>query len=316
LGYDYAIYLYDNVTWRALSFESVYTDMNHVVSDEPIGFSPDGYLWVIHEGIPASYDGRKQEQPFVDVNDRCHAYAWDATIDWDGNIWVLPTYFGSASICLFEVGKERPEEFDLYFTPRDLAISRDGVLWMALSNGYVASLPVDQLKANDLSGIELTRISSATAPEYSGYSRIEIAPDGTVWVILHGEGVYSFAGDDWRYHGMNQINNTSAFAIGPGGEVWVGLPEELRKFNGRGWTSYPLPGKTPNKMTVAQDGSVWFLSNDELYQYENSDLKFYPLGQRHDIVGSISKLLVAPDGALWFLSLERWYRFQPGEGDG
>ncbi len=91
------------------------------------------------------------------------------------------------------------------------------------------------------------------------------------WVTYAAKGPYSTPG-------LN-LTNYSSVAITPDGSIWAGGGVEISKFDGRNWTTYPIPGELlPTEsdhqlsaIAVAPDNSVWLGGkNDSLYRFDGS----------------------------------------------
>jgi len=102
-----------------------------------------------------------------------------------------------------------------------------------------------------------------------------VAPDGTLWSGVWGNGAFHFDGNTWiHYTRDNGLagNRVLSVAMSPDGTVWFGTEHEgVPWFDGQIWTTYSDEGSLSdtwvNAIAVAPGGAVWFGTRNGVSQY-------------------------------------------------
>ncbi len=99
------------------------------------------------------------------------------------------------------------------------------------------------------------------------FDHIEVAPDGALWAIKGGEGVYRYDPDQEmavKYtieDGLAGIMGSSILCLNDT-SVLVGTDKGISRYDGRTWTRYGFPevlkvGRESGDMRESEDGSIW-----------------------------------------------------------
>ena len=328
--HEEGVYLYDNQTWELFSipFDTpVITE--GVIKTSPIGFTPEGNLWTLKDGLPVLFDGEKINYPFAFKENDYSCYFYKSSnfiIDSKGNLWSFEKEYGKENtICLFKKGELHPVAYKTFFNMEDIAIAPNGNIWLALEGGFLVEIPQEKLDKNDFSELKFIRIGNDDAYFPMDQIDIEIAPNNIVWAMADNE-LYSFDGVEWRSHITSfYASNPEFYEIDCSGDIWVSADNTLRHFDGRHWTPYRLEYYTPYAIAFGLDGAVWFSGvQDELdkafstrfggheqegiYKFKEGNWTFF---QKDGFVPY--KILAAPDGAMWFIADNKWMRYKEGE---
>jgi len=298
------IYLYDGKRWKKFSADG--SAFEQVVGNSVIGFDSDGLLWTMRSGLPVSFDGQKA-RPAFEGKDQCGS-SYDAKIGPGGSIWAKGDM--TDYICYYDVQTKTISRFNLFFRANSFDVAPDGSIWVSSGSGFIANLTLDILRSGDYRRVKLIKVGGDEVQYVLIPDHIEIGPDGAVWVFVKGSGLYRYDEVGWKYYGMSELKDSTAFAIDSKGHVWVGLCGALMMNDGEKWTSYPQHCINPSHMIIAPDDAVWFVNScDGIYRFNGKEWTHFTNEQ---IGGFIpERILVAPDGALWFVSYQKWTRYKP-----
>jgi streptogramin lyase len=305
-------YLYDGKIWRAMG--TLKDPWSNVVSLQVIGFAPDGTLWVINQnGLPARFDGQKlespfQDQSFQDQNSHCQSGTNNYVVDSKGSIWGWSQY--DRWLCYFDPVTNQALQFELFFHLDQLVAARDGGVWAASDAGFIAHLSRDLLESRDYRKLSLIHIGGDAVQNIVSPTQIAVGSDGAIWVFATRVGAYRYDGKDWKYLGPNGLQDSSAATVSGNDQVWLGGLNELDNYNGEIWQMYPKNDILPSTLTLAPDGAVWVVTNnDGVYRLDGSRWTQFT----RDQIGNFTpnQILVAPDGALWFIGSGIWTRYMP-----
>ncbi|WP_128548646.1 M12 family metallo-peptidase [Larkinella soli] len=122
----------------------------------------------------------------------------------------------------------------------------------------------------------------------TGYSGIQVAPDGTVWVATDWGLMRSTNdGKDWtRFHSGNtdQVLNQAvgAIALDRDSRLWALNPTALVRFDGRTWTRFPYPeGARVNGENVLvidkADQTAYAVFGQKIYRFRDGNWAIFPL---------------------------------------
>ncbi len=297
------VYLYDEKDWRKFSVEG--SALERIVNSTVIGFAPDGALWTMQSNLPVRFDGREAKSVFEGYNPCYSTYKFQ--MDPNGSIW--GGGYMTNNLCYYDVEAKTISRFDLFFDVSDFDIASDGSIWVSSKSGFIANLTLDALRSGDYRRIELIKIGGDTVQYALNPERIEVSPDGAVWIFARGAGLYRYDGADWEYFGMSNLKDSTAFAVDSKGRAWVGLCGKLMMRDGEKWNTYPQNCINPTKMIVAPDDAVWFINCDGVYRFDGAEWTRFTKEQLGGFIPE--RILVAPDGALWFISYQKWTRYKP-----
>lgn len=205
-----------------------------------IGVGPDGSVWAVgasHYGYDYGlyhWDGRgwhEQRGSAVRVDVDARGRPW--IINDDHEIWRLDHGYW-----------ER-----IPGAAHDIGIGADGSVWVvgvsARGGGY---------------GIYRMGRYGWIEHEGSGL-RIDVAPDGTPWVINDEDRIFRLEGGQWR----RVPGSARDIGIGADGSVWViGADERaggygVYRYTGSGWLKIPGSGR---QISVGPDGAPWVVNRD------------------------------------------------------
>ncbi len=131
----------------------------------------------------------------------------------------------------------------------DLTLDRDGVLWVATSNGV-----------SRFDGREWTRITSL------GASTIAADQTGRIWIGAEGGGLYVYHDGIWESHtkiGPYDITIIRSIKADDSGNVWLGMANGLILCDDRGWQLYSHqnlpPGNSISRVFVDSDNLKWII---------------------------------------------------------
>jgi streptogramin lyase len=297
------IYLHDGEKLRTFHANSdVESGVSPLVGSNVIGFAPDGALWTQTNDGVVRFDGKLLETlPFyIPPKNR---------IDLNGSLWGL--YPEDGKLYLYKTGQKQPSIFDLHMPINDFAFAPDDTLWLALQDGFIANFSPDDPKNKDFINLDRIKIGEGLVNYALHPSRIEVGPDGTVYVFIDQVGIYGYDGKAWKNYGFSQLRDQSAWAIGSNNQLWVVTPYHLYNYDGEQWVDHPHTCAWPSDLVVAPDDAVWFIDGcDGVYRFDGKELTHF---SRNSKLGRIyvSKILVAPDGAIWFFSPQNWARYRP-----
>ena len=235
----------------------------------------DGDVWL------AAWDGVFQ---FDGQNWKTHSSfrAMDILVTPDGTVWITHEVLGPSGTA---EGVYRGVSYydgvdwqtiidktdDLYVN--NMAVSPNGALWIGTNSSGILMFYENIW----------THYTLDTFPDYpmsgGGYScnqcvRVfDVAPDGTLWVMLVTAGLVHFDGETWityPYYMPEGYGIVTAIAASNEGKVWVG--ESLGRVvsfieDGQWHTFSNLPFSIVYDIEIAPDGAVWFSAKEGLYIY-------------------------------------------------
>jgi streptogramin lyase len=287
-----------------------------------LGFTQDGSLWVKdRKGIKRFH--RSKNEYFLE-GDLCPTtpqpdpyHAIEYHMDVKGNIWA-----GSAQddrLCYFDVETLEVSIFELDYDLNRFSLSPDGSVWAASEKGYIANFTLDSLNKEAYDQIPMIKIGGDAVRYPLHPLRIEVSSDGAVWVFAEYSGLYRYDGKAWKYYGLPNLEDPSAFAIDTKGHVWAGVTNVVLKHDGIKWTEYPIPTEFnrsvfPSHMVVAPDGIIWFANNSSMLSSKSAS-RFDGANWTHFAevfpdTSFIEKIIFAPDGAVWLINYYHWARYK------
>ena len=81
-------------------------------------------------------------------------------------------------------------------------------------------------------------------------------------------------------------------------------------YDGEKWKAYSYNYGSPADMTVAPDGDVWLIgNNNEIYRFDGNQWTELTWPSSSDLTPS--PIVVAPDGAMTFFGSNVWGRYMP-----
>jgi streptogramin lyase len=300
------IYLYDGRIWTKLEMDDA-SSINQLANYRIIDFAADGTLWVIENGNPARFDGNKLLSVFSEKDMQC-PYLYEYRIDSNGSLWGF--FYGSNILCNFNVETGQITKYELHFIVDNLATGPNGQVWVGSNAGFIAELTPEFLKTNDYEKIDMIKVGGNTVNFKLSPSRIEIGPDGAVWVFVKDSGLYGYHDTEWKYYGLAGMQDASALTIDLNGHVWAGFCGKLLENDGEKWITHSQGCMAPTKLVTALDNSIWFINGgDGVYHFDGVDLTHFDNEQFGGHVPD--RILVAPDGAIWFSSYDGLQRYKP-----
>jgi streptogramin lyase len=337
-------YLYDGKNWKEFKKPNS-TPIYQAMGGSPLGFAADGSLWSIDDKGIKKFDGRKNE--YVYKGNLCFPnlpsdaplsnleYRVSYRMDAKGNIWGMAP--ANNLLCYFDAVKKEASVFEVafntgnfslfptpfpHFTGKGFALAPNGSVWATSPDGYIANFTLDFLKKDSYRQVEKIKIGGDLVNYPLNPLRIEVGSDGAVWVFAENSGLYRYDGKDWKYYGLSNLQEVSAFTIDKQGQVWAGYPDLLLKYDGVTWVKYPIEKDFnykiyPSNMAVSPDGAIWFANNSEfigskaVYKFDGNKWLYVPEIYSHSDTSFVEQILFAPDGAVWFMNYSNWARYKP-----
>lgn len=299
-------YIYDGNRGKKFSVPSS-AILGDFIRRNVIGFGPDGSLWVGDESV-ARFDGT-ETTTYLKEDYEFH-YNDNILIDRAGDLWTF--YEGNSTLLKYDVSEDKITPYNLNLRINHFAFAPEGTLWLAVQDGYIAKLNLGEVSPDDLILLEPIRVGAGIVEERLRPDRIEVGPDGRVWVFVLDKGLYGFDGTTWKYYGLYAARgDSSSFAINSLGQVWAGFNYHLYKHDGQGWINYQRNCIFPSGLAVAPDDAVWFINGcDGVMRFDGNEWTHYT--REKEMQGIIpDKILFAPDGAVWFIARDGWVRYQP-----
>ena len=203
-----------------------------------------------------------------------------------------------------------------FMYPRDVAISKDGKIYVTLSDHYGILLYDKNCKFVRHWGKQAAKQREPSAPgELWGKTRIDLAPDGTLYVAdvriqkFNPEGEYIGVWDkrpdkEWS---VNDI------AVGPDGTVYLLIGLHIKQYTADGKFIRQWGGKSgkgpgefnyPMALDVASDGSVyvaeWHNYRVQQFKADGTFVRMWGLRAKDGgKFGELSGIAVAPDGSVY-----------------
>ena len=162
-----------------------------------------------------------------------------------------------------------------------------------------------------------TRIAGAEDEAIqAGCGRLDVAPDGTVWVNTCFSGVLAFDGSRWTPYDASTTGLPSdpmLAGVAPDGSVWIEMgawcESETRcsnpghgvaRFDGTSWTVYATDAglALDAGLGIGDDGSVWAVGGGSVSRFDGAR---WIAAEAPDLAKAYL-LAVARDGALWLRS--------------
>ncbi|MFT3895575.1 MAG: hypothetical protein QM730_28470 [Anaerolineales bacterium] len=255
-------YLYDGKNWKKFTKPNSYP-IYQAMGGSPLGFARDGSLWSIdYKGIKR-FDGKTGE--YVYKGSLCFPdlppdaplsnpeYGVSYRMDTNGNIWGISSV--KNLLCYFDAVKKEASIFEVafnigilarfpvpfpHFKGNGFALAPNGSVWVASPEGYIANFTLDFLKKDPYRKVDMIKIGGDLVHYPLNPLRIEVGEDGAVWIFAEHSGLYRYDGKDWKYYGLSNLEEASAFAIDKQGHIWAGYPDLLLKYDGNTWTQYPI----------------------------------------------------------------------------
>ncbi|HZH13549.1 MAG TPA: two-component regulator propeller domain-containing protein [Archangium sp.] len=186
---------------------------------------------------------------------------------------------------------------------QDLAVSRDGSLWIGLEKGLVRMRDGVFLSVVPPEGTVLARPQQMLATR-----------DGSLWIATGEHGLTRLSEEGrfqtWRKaHGLAS-DETLALAEDAAGRLWVASTGGLQRWDGTAWTA-PLPfeggGQVVDELVVDGEGTLWAGSEQgTLYRLQEGVMRRVP---EASLPGApISAMIVDREGSLWVGSLGQGVR--------
>jgi streptogramin lyase len=328
------IYLYDNILYVCGQDDCKeyqlprFHALDKIVTNQVIGFTPDGALWT-----------RNSKEGFVrfDGVDAIHPFQFDrfsdatGKVDRENSVWMfwpgrkelirfVPGLHIDTSIeALDENSGYKEYGLDTNRAIVDFAFSTNNEMWLAFSNGMIASFFPDDYMSKELP-YGYQKVSLNFIPiggDDYGFvhpSRIEVDGKGNVWVVAENGSIYKYNGTEWTNYEVHQlVEDVTAFAVSPEGNVWFGTSGSLYKLDGKRWVEYKKEKIEPAFMVVGLDETVWFADKtmNSVYRFDGESWKQFATPDGLPWV-VFSKIVVAPDGAIWLFSpYNIWARYKP-----
>jgi hypothetical protein len=203
-----------------------------------IGVGPDGSVWAVGQSTYGYDHGLYYWDGYRWHEQRGGAVRVD--VDARGRPWIVNDLH---EIWLLDHGRwER-----ISGAAHDIGIGADGSVWVV---GV----------AERSSGYAIYRLGRYGWIEHEGSGvRIDVAPDGTPWVVNEDDRIYRLEGNVWR----RIPGSAKDIGIGADGSVWVVGADEraggygIWRYNGSGWTNVPGSGR---QISVGPDGAPWVVN--------------------------------------------------------
>ena len=114
---------------------------------------------------------------------------------------------------------------------------------------------------------------------------MEACPDGTA--LFFTDSLYAFDGLEWHDYGRGDFYSVSDIDCSQGDEVWVAGYSGAARYDGTGWTDFPLeqilgtqdPQEYPTAVVADAQGGVWVALSNSLAHHDGSQWKLYREGQ-------------------------------------
>jgi virginiamycin B lyase len=212
----------------------------------------------------------------------------------DGSVWFTIDF--ANAIGRVRDGKlERFAEEKTNGEPVGIAAAADGSAWYT-------DAPAGQITHVSATG-ELTSIPLDTPLTRIG--QLALAPDGALWFTeASAYSVTRWHEGRFERHVIDALRGAAqGIAVGKDGVVWATLQaanQLLRIAPDGSMQMFDIPtrGSSPGDITVAADGSVWFLEfrGNKIGRFADGRFEEFPVGEES---AGLTGLDVAPDGAVW-----------------
>jgi ligand-binding sensor domain-containing protein len=113
------------------------------------------------------------------------------------------------------------------------------------------------------------------------FRSITLAPDGKIWLALdssdpsasYSSYFRSFDGTDWMTEETTEAEEINDIVFDQRGSLWVAAKNGVYKYDGKNWIHFTvkngLASNQVEKIEIAADGSIWFLTDSGLTRYDN-----------------------------------------------
>jgi YVTN family beta-propeller protein len=136
---------------------------------------------------------------------------------------------------------------------------------------------------------------------------IAVAPDGSVWVSVGGDGVLHFDGENWTTYTADDIGETlvdvQSVAVDAKGILWAGSLSSLIRFDGESWVAYEDSAvQTINDLAIKLDGTLWVCGFNNVYGYRvisSFDGTTWTDYSEEIETGCPESIAIGQDGVLW-----------------
>ncbi len=182
---------------------------------------------------------------------------------------------------------------------QDLAVSRDGSLWIALEKGLV------RMRDGVFLPIVLPEGTVLAQPQQLLATR-----DGSLWIATGEHGLTRLSEEGrfqtWRKASGLASDETLALAEDGAGRLWVASTGGLQRWDGSAWTA-PLPFEegpegVVDELVVDGEGTLWAGSEQGMvYRLQEGVMRRVPEASQPG--SPISVMLVDREGSLWVGSL-------------
>jgi streptogramin lyase len=218
--------------------------------------------------------------------------------------------YDDSSLCRYDTNTGRSSSVELPFEINDFTVAPDGSLWTASAAGFVTRLTGAYFDDPDYADLQTFRIGEGLVRRSVNPARIEAAPDGSIWIFVRDVGLYRLLDGEWKYFGVDGLEDATAFAVDSRGRVWAGLPGKLMRYDGEQWETFPQNCICPSQLFAAPDDAVWFVNGCQgVYRFDGQTWTEYDSAALGGFVPS--RILSAPDGAIWFFGSDAAARFKP-----
>jgi ligand-binding sensor domain-containing protein len=346
LSQAWAVARFDGTAWTA------FTETDGLgpgwVTDVAVG--PAGTVYATTESLCCEmerhgglsvYDGGGWHlyESFDAVRDDLYSIA----VAGDGSVWLGGCsgvhHFDGREFTSFEVDAERCLGFDitvadggevLLATPMDGIGMFDGVDWVFSlpPRGWFNATSVAERDGvvwaggwRDLWRVEDDTWTALVRPNQPPLYPTDAATDrnGVLWVVVFGEGAYSFNGNEWAFHEHIAGSDADILRVAetaPNGDLWLGPYQ----YDGITWTNHIAGvesdgfGAPTNVIDIAfgDGGSVWMAGEYAVYCLCDGLWKTYggfPLG------AVVTSVAVGAGNVAWVVTTEGIYRHNDDSWD-
>lgn len=159
-----------------------------------------------------------------------------------------------------------------------VSVDKDDNVWVAIDNAHL--IYVKDINEN------WTIEDPQTGLSHSPISKIDFAPDGSVWVGTTGNGIFRKTGDVWVQYSTASSNGLGDdfiydFSLDSNGYPWVATDNGAYHFNGTSWTALMstdgLESNSLYRILVDNDANVWigYYYSYGVSKYDGSEVITY-----------------------------------------
>jgi ligand-binding sensor domain-containing protein len=235
-------------------------------------------------------------------------------IDKKGQIWVADLQSG---IARFDENKLELAEYTLP-NITSLAFGEAGDLWLGSFQGGIGRFDVETNSFN--------AVVAENEPVGNLILSGAVASDGSIWIGTD-RGASRFDGESWQsFTTADGLIDDSVLSISPAldGSMVLGTGKGLSIFDGLSWRNVPnngLVSQPLDHLAVAQDGSVWIINRQSLFQLAGGGwnligLPFYYASESLQAVapGVGAGIWLASTNGLWVFENQKWVSFSLPSG--